>query len=160
MEEKVLEILKETFELDSVDKTCSQTTCEAWDSMGQLNLVAELEDAFDNIGLFVNNIKLKAIDFPKKYQKKLNDYLVRSNTTIKPSIVYGNQRVVNTANSSTCQSGQFVSVNNTMQTRDFYPNLRDFKVCGRCGFKNSSNSNNCNNRGNKLYQLLTKNNFL
>ena len=112
---------------------------------------SELEDAFDNIGLFVNNIKLKAIDFPKKYQKKLNDYLVRSNTTIKPSIVYGNQRVVNTANSRSCQSGQFVSVNNTMQTRDFYPNLRDFKVCGRCGFKNSSNSNNCNNCGNKLY---------
>lgn len=47
MEEKILEILKETFELDSVDKTCSQTTCPAWDSMGQLNLVAELEDAFD-----------------------------------------------------------------------------------------------------------------
>lgn len=47
MEEKVLEVLKETFELDSVDKTCSQSTCESWDSMGQLNLVAELEDAFD-----------------------------------------------------------------------------------------------------------------
>lgn len=47
MEEKVLEILKETFELDSVDKTCSQATCPEWDSMGQLNLVAELEDAFD-----------------------------------------------------------------------------------------------------------------
>ncbi len=47
MEEKVLEILKETFELETVDATCSQATCEAWDSMGQLNLVAELEDAFD-----------------------------------------------------------------------------------------------------------------
>lgn len=47
MEEKVLDILKETFELDNVDKTCSQSTCPAWDSMGQLNLVAELEDAFD-----------------------------------------------------------------------------------------------------------------
>lgn len=47
MEEKILEVLKETFELDAVDMTCSQTTCEAWDSMGQLNLVAELEDAFD-----------------------------------------------------------------------------------------------------------------
>ena len=47
MEEKILEILKETFELDSVDKTCSQQTCPAWDSMGQLNLVADLEDAFD-----------------------------------------------------------------------------------------------------------------
>ena len=47
MEEKVIEILKDLFELDTVDNTCSQATCEAWDSMGQLNLVAELEDAFD-----------------------------------------------------------------------------------------------------------------
>lgn len=47
MEEKILEILKETFDLDSVDKTCSQSNCPAWDSMGQLNLVAELEDAFE-----------------------------------------------------------------------------------------------------------------
>ena len=47
MEEKILEVLKETFELDSVDKACSQTTCSAWDSMGQLNLVAELEEAFE-----------------------------------------------------------------------------------------------------------------
>lgn len=46
MEERVLEILKEIFELDSVDNTCSQQTCPAWDSMGQLNLVADLEDAF------------------------------------------------------------------------------------------------------------------
>ena len=50
MEEKILDILKETFELDSVDNTCSQATCPAWDSMGQLNLVAELEEAF-NISL-------------------------------------------------------------------------------------------------------------
>lgn len=47
MEEKVLEILKNLFELDIVDETCSQTTCEKWDSMGQLNLVVELESEFD-----------------------------------------------------------------------------------------------------------------
>jgi len=47
MEEKVLEIIKDLFELDSVDETCSQTTCEKWDSMGQLNLVVELESEFD-----------------------------------------------------------------------------------------------------------------
>lgn len=47
MEEKVLEILKDLFELDTVDQTCSQTTCEKWDSMGQLNLVVELESEFD-----------------------------------------------------------------------------------------------------------------
>ena len=47
MEEKILEILKNVFELDAVDKTCSQQTCEKWDSMGQLNLVVELEREFD-----------------------------------------------------------------------------------------------------------------
>lgn len=47
MEEKILEILKNLFELDTVDETCSQETCEKWDSMGQLNLVAELEMEFD-----------------------------------------------------------------------------------------------------------------
>ncbi len=47
MEEKVLEILKSVFELDSVDSSCSQENCEKWDSMGQLNLVVELESEFD-----------------------------------------------------------------------------------------------------------------
>ena len=57
--------MKETFELDSVDKTCSQTTCEAWDSMGQLNLVVELEDAF--------NISLEPEDIIK--MKSYNDII-------------------------------------------------------------------------------------
>ncbi len=47
MEEKVLEILKDLFELETVDETCSQATCEKWDSLGQLNLVVELESEFD-----------------------------------------------------------------------------------------------------------------
>ena len=47
MEKKVLEILKNLFELETVDETCSQETCEKWDSMGQLNLVVELESEFD-----------------------------------------------------------------------------------------------------------------
>ena len=46
MEEKVLEILKAVFELEDVGTDCSQETCEKWDSLGQLNLVVELEDAF------------------------------------------------------------------------------------------------------------------
>ena len=39
--------MKNLFELDTVDETCSQETCEKWDSMGQLNLVVELETEFD-----------------------------------------------------------------------------------------------------------------
>lgn len=46
LEERVLDVLKNTFELDTVDNTCSQKTCEKWDSMGQLNLVVELETEF------------------------------------------------------------------------------------------------------------------
>ena len=46
MEEKVMEILKDLFELDTVDENCSQETCEIWDSLGQLNLVVELESEF------------------------------------------------------------------------------------------------------------------
>jgi acyl carrier protein len=46
MEEKILEILKNLFELSTVDKTCSQRTCEKWDSMNHLNLVVDLESEF------------------------------------------------------------------------------------------------------------------
>ena len=47
MEEKVLEILKNVFGLETVDKDCSQDNCDRWDSMGQLNLVVELESEFN-----------------------------------------------------------------------------------------------------------------
>ena len=46
MEEKVLEILKNVLELETVDETCSQATCEKWDSLAQLNIVVELESEF------------------------------------------------------------------------------------------------------------------
>jgi Acyl carrier protein len=41
-----MEILKDLFELETVDENCSQETCEKWDSLGQLNLVVELESEF------------------------------------------------------------------------------------------------------------------
>ena len=47
MEEKILEILRQVLGIEDLDATCSQTTCEAWDSLHHLNLVVELEDAFD-----------------------------------------------------------------------------------------------------------------
>ena len=47
MDEKVLAIMKLVFGRDDLDFTCSQETCNEWDSMAQLNLVLELEDAFE-----------------------------------------------------------------------------------------------------------------
>lgn len=46
MEEKILAIMKEVFGTEDLNETCSQKTCEKWDSMAQLNLVLELEDEF------------------------------------------------------------------------------------------------------------------
>lgn len=47
MEEKVLEIMKEVFEMDAVTTDVSQKNCERWDSLHHLTLASELEDAFD-----------------------------------------------------------------------------------------------------------------
>lgn len=46
MEERVLNILRNVFKDSSIDNTCSQKNCKAWDSMNQLNLVIELEIEF------------------------------------------------------------------------------------------------------------------
>ena len=46
MEEKILEILKRVLEDSNLDKTCSQETCENWDSLRQLNVCFELEGEF------------------------------------------------------------------------------------------------------------------
>jgi len=43
MEEIVLDVLKRALEDNEIDKTCSQKTCAAWDSMKHLNIVIELE---------------------------------------------------------------------------------------------------------------------
>ncbi|MBR3698922.1 MAG: acyl carrier protein [Bacteroidales bacterium] len=46
MENKILEIMRSVFQIDTVDETCSQQNCAKWDSMNHLNLVVELEMAF------------------------------------------------------------------------------------------------------------------
>ncbi|MBR5170067.1 MAG: acyl carrier protein [Muribaculaceae bacterium] len=47
MEEKVLDIMRETFGMDDVTTDASQKNCENWDSLRHLTLASELEDAFD-----------------------------------------------------------------------------------------------------------------
>lgn len=47
MEERILNVLKQTFGLDQVDTTISQQTCAKWDSMNHLNLIISIESEFD-----------------------------------------------------------------------------------------------------------------
>ena len=67
MEEKVLEILRNLFEDETLDNTCSQKNCEKWDSMGHLRLVVELESEFEvtlepeEIGEMVSHEEIKRL---------------------------------------------------------------------------------------------------
>lgn len=47
MEQKVIDILKEVLEDENITLETAQGNCDKWDSMAQLNLSVELEDAFD-----------------------------------------------------------------------------------------------------------------
>lgn len=40
-------VMKEVFDTEALDTTCSQDTCDNWDSLHHLMLISELEDAFD-----------------------------------------------------------------------------------------------------------------
>ena len=47
LEEKVLEIMRETFGVEEVTTDVSQKNCEQWDSLRHLTLASELEEAFE-----------------------------------------------------------------------------------------------------------------
>lgn len=47
MEDKILKVMKEVFDTEALDTTCSQDTCDNWDSLHHLMLISELEEAFD-----------------------------------------------------------------------------------------------------------------
>lgn len=111
-------------------------------------LNTDLENGYDDIGLFVKNIQCKAIDFPKKHQRKVNEYMASHNARIKPIIdsISRNQR-----DEKVCvQNTRALSVNDTMQNSKIYLNSANFVTCNRCGFKNAISSDVCNNCGNKL----------
>ena len=47
MDEKIIEIMKSVFNTDNITTATNQNNCEKWDSLHHLNLIVELEDAFD-----------------------------------------------------------------------------------------------------------------
>jgi len=46
MEDKILEILRRTLGVEDIGTDCSQKNCFEWNSLAQLNLSLELEEAF------------------------------------------------------------------------------------------------------------------
>lgn len=101
-----------------------------------------LQDSFDNVGLYVKDIKLKSINFPKRSQKKINKYLSEHKKVVKTSsIINSNWQVENKNNEKVSIQTQ----NNTMQNNQNSPKVNTIKICPRCGFKNNGNATSCRN---------------
>lgn len=46
-QQKIIEIMRNVFRNDAIDITCSQQNCNTWDSINHINLIVELEIAFN-----------------------------------------------------------------------------------------------------------------
>lgn len=47
MQDKIIDVMRGVFTGCDITPATSQANCEKWDSMGHLNLIVALEDAFD-----------------------------------------------------------------------------------------------------------------
>ncbi|MBD5331394.1 MAG: acyl carrier protein [Bacteroides sp.] len=47
MDEKIITIMQEAFNTSQITPQTDQNNCEKWDSLHHLNLIVELENAFD-----------------------------------------------------------------------------------------------------------------
>lgn len=47
MDNRILDIMKVVFQTPDITTDSNQSNCEKWDSLHHLNLIVELEDAFD-----------------------------------------------------------------------------------------------------------------
>ena len=113
---------------------------------------AEMQEALDKQGLFVSNVKLKAVDFNKKYKKKLNKYLTsRPNiiNTIDINEIMGRK---DAESEKVCvNTGAQIKINqSTMQKQQKTTNYQSFIECKKCHKKNGSNARICINCGHKL----------
>lgn len=72
MEDKLLQILKDTLGNENISQNVSQENCNEWDSMAHLNIIIAIEDEFD-VSIEPDDIvRLSSFDHLCKYIKKTN----------------------------------------------------------------------------------------
>ncbi|MGN0961377.1 MAG: SPFH domain-containing protein [Christensenellales bacterium] len=113
---------------------------------------SEMQDALDKIGLLVTNIKLKAVNFPKKYQNKVNSYLSTHQRQVKNFDINANFGTISSPTTKIPIMSEPVSrsQSSAMQNNQKLTNLPTFKECKICKNKNNINAKICNYCGNRL----------
>ena len=114
----------------------------------------EIQDALDKEGIFVSNIKLKAVDFNKRSKEKLNDYLNSRPRVSKPFDIgstlnqSGSRDVIVRARGI---NNNLMQVNRGMQNKQITTsNVNLAKKCSVCHKNNNPAAKICINCGNKL----------
>lgn len=115
-------------------------------------LNADMQDALDKSGIFISNIKLKAIKFTKKYQKKVNEHFVGQNSKIKSFDVNASlgNNLTEKVNVSITKTDSINIHSRPMQIQQKVSNVNNFVVCSYCKKRNSVGSKICTGCGNHL----------
>lgn len=113
----------------------------------------EIDEALDKNGIFAYNIKLKAIKFPKKYQKKVNEYLSLNKRKISSfdtsSILKSEAGLAQRC--EVLKTVNFIGTTNAMQINKKSNISNNNLICKHCHKQNSMNAKICINCGNKLF---------
>lgn len=115
----------------------------------------ELEDYYDNVGLFVTNVKLKGINFPKRYKKRVGEYMSKHGKFVKPTFV-STDAVIQSAEIVSKELKEAVTVERQEACQPVTFEIpKEVKVvekvsCPRCNGKNDKGSKICKYCGKDL----------
>lgn len=121
----------------------------------------DIENALDRIGLFVSNVKLKAVNFPKKYQDKINAYMSEHKRPVRNFDIHAEfgsnssptTRVaiaMDRAPGMGTSAYQKPQTTSAMQSPQKPVQSSTFKECRVCKKKNAIGAKICIGCGNKL----------
>lgn len=112
----------------------------------------DMQDALDREGLFVSKVKLKAVNFAKKHQGKVNKYLSSNRrnipeVNINKSMGFETEKQIKIPVSATIQKA---TNNSVMQSTRKSPSNQQYSVCSVCHKRNVAGAKICINCGNKI----------
>lgn len=107
----------------------------------------DMQDALDKLGIVVSNVQLKAINFPKKNQAKINKYMSEHKRTVntpKANLSLGVKSLPNN-NMNIDNRSNFVA-----RTVNASQKMGAYKVCSKCGAKVVLDARFCGRCGNRV----------
>lgn len=120
----------------------------------------EIEDSYDNLGVFVKNVKLKGVNFPKRYKKRVGEYMARHGRVVKPQYIQTQRAELRSQNDervSGLKEQVLVEKQSVKIENAYVPPQKSVPeppkkttICNRCGAQNDEGSKICKYCGNNL----------